>query len=73
MISSTVSNPIYYTKATEDNTTISTPMLSGSGKNILSFDFLDESALPKSRGGGFGDFLIILPYHLRARQTKILR
>ena len=46
-----VSKTIFDIKATEENTKISTPMLSGSVKNILSFGSMDESAPPKSNSG----------------------
>ena len=45
---------IFDIKATEYKTNISTPMLSGSGKNVLSFGSLSASASPKIIGGGFG-------------------
>ena len=54
MSASAVSKSIFDIKATEDNRNISTPMLSGSGKSVLSFGSLDASASPKSSGGGFG-------------------
>ena len=53
---SAVSKPIFYINTTEDKTNISTPMLSGSDKNILSFSSLAASALPKSSGGGLADY-----------------
>ena len=37
---SAVSKPVFYIKATEDKTKISTPMLSVSGKNDLSYGYL---------------------------------
>ena len=40
---------------TEDKTKISTPMLYGSGKKVISFGSLDKSAFPKIIGGGFGE------------------
>ena len=52
---SAVSKPIFEIKSTEDKTNISTPMLSGSVKNVLSFGSLATSASPKSSGGGFGE------------------
>ena len=55
VIVSTVSNPIFDTKSTEDKTKISTPMLSGSGKNILFFGYLAEISLTKISGGGFSE------------------
>ena len=54
MNASDVSKPIFYIKATEDKTNISTPMLYGSEKTFLSFGSLAASASPKSSGGGFG-------------------
>ena len=51
---SAVSKTIFDIKATEDNTNIFTPMLSGSYKNVLSFDSLSASAFPKSSGDGVG-------------------
>ena len=51
---SAVSKPIFDIKATDDKTKISTPMLSGSGKNVQSFCSLVANSSPKSRGGGFG-------------------
>ena len=53
---STVSKPIFDIKDTGDNSKITTPMLSGSGKNIKFFCCLDASASPKSSGGGFSDY-----------------
>ena len=52
---SAVSKPIFKIKATEDKTKISTPMLSGSGKKVVYFGYMDASASPKSSGGGFGE------------------
>ena len=51
MSASAVSKPIFETNATEDKTKISTPMLSGSEKNVVSFGSLAASATPKSSGG----------------------
>ena len=51
-----VSKPMFDIKATEDKTNISTPMLSGSGKNILSYGSMAESASPKISGGGFASY-----------------
>ena len=48
-----VSKPIFDIKATEDKTKISTPLLSVSDKNVLSFGYLDASTSPKISGGGF--------------------
>ena len=53
MSASDVSKLIFEIKSTEDKTNIYTPMLSGSGKNVLSFGSLDASASPKSSGDGF--------------------
>ena len=55
---------------TGEKTKISTLMLSGSGKNVLFFGSLSVCVSPKSRGGGFGDILIIFPCRLKARQGK---
>ena len=56
MSASVVSKPIFYIKVTEDKTNISTPMLSGSGKKVVSFGSLDASAPPKISGGGFATY-----------------
>ena len=56
MSASAVSKPISEIKATEDNDKIYTPMLFGSGKNVLYFGYLAESALPKISGGGFTNY-----------------
>ena len=56
MIASAFSKPIFEIKATGEKTNISTLMLSGSGKNFLSFCFLDASTFPKSIGGGFAAY-----------------
>ena len=56
MSASSVSKPIFEIKSTEDKTNISTPILSGSGKNIVSFGSLAASALPKISGGGFAAY-----------------
>ena len=48
-----VIKPIFENKATEDKTKIYTPMLSGSGKNVVSFGYLDTRDSPKISGGGF--------------------
>ena len=50
------SKPIFDINATEDKTKISTPMLSGSGKNVVSFGSLAASASPKISGGGFAAY-----------------
>ena len=68
---STVSKPIFGIKVTKDKTNISTPMLSGSGKNVLSFGSLYASASPNSCGGFF-ECLVISPHPLRAIQAKML-
>ena len=47
---------IFDITATEEKNKISTPMLSGSGKNILSFVSLDASAFPKISGGWFAAY-----------------
>ena len=67
-----ISKPIYEIKSTEDKTNIYTPMLYGSGKTVLSFGFMDSSASPKIRGGGFGKLLVILYHHIRSIQAKVL-
>ena len=46
---------IFEISSTEENSNISTPMLSGSSKNVLSFVSMAGSALPKISGGGFGE------------------
>ena len=51
--SSAVSKPIFEIKATEDKTKISTPILYGSVKNVLSFGSMDASTLSKNSGGAF--------------------
>ena len=56
MSATAVSKPIFDIKATEDNTKITTPMLSVSGKNAVYFCSLDASASPKSSGGGFAAY-----------------
>ena len=50
---SAVSKPIFEINSTEYKANISTPMLYGSGKNVVSFGSLDASALPKRSGGKF--------------------
>ena len=50
---SSVSKPIFEIKSTVENNNIYMPMLSGSGKNFLSFGSLTARASPKSSGGGF--------------------
>ena len=52
---SAVSDPIFEIKATEDKTKISTPILYGSFKNVLSFGFMAASNLPKRSGGEFAN------------------
>ena len=52
---SDVSKTIFDIKATEYKTKISTPMLSESGENTLSFGYMAASASPKISGGGFGE------------------
>ena len=47
------SNTIFDIKDTEDKTNISTPMLSWSGKNVVSFGSLTESDSQKTISGGF--------------------
>ena len=56
MSASAVSNPVFEIKATEYKTNISTPMLSGSGKNAVSFGSLDASSSQKISGGGFAAY-----------------
>ena len=53
---SAVSKQIFKIMATEDKTNISTPMLYGSRKSLLSFGSLVESASPKISGGGFAAY-----------------
>ena len=50
---SAVSKTLFYINANEDKKNISMPMLSVSGKNIISFGSLATSASPKISGGGF--------------------
>ena len=50
---SAVSKPVFAIMATEGKSNISTPILSGSGKNVLSFGSLYASASPNRSGGGF--------------------
>ena len=56
MIASAVNKPIFEIKATDDKTKISTPMLSGSGKNVASFGSMIAIYSPKTRGGGFAAY-----------------
>ena len=56
MSASAVSKTIFEIKTAEYKTNIYTPMLSGSGKNILSFGSLAASAFPKSSGGVFAAY-----------------
>ena len=53
---SDLSKPIFEIKATDNKNNISTPMLSVSGKNVLSFGYLAASASPKSSSGGLVDY-----------------
>ena len=50
---SAIGKPIFEIKATGYKTKISTPILYGSGKHILSFGYLLASAPPKISRGGF--------------------
>ena len=50
-----VSKTIFEIKATKYSNNISTPMLSGSGKKIVSLSSMVASAPPKISGGGFGE------------------
>ena len=60
MSASGVSKPIFYINATEYKNNISTLMLSGSGKNFVSFGSISVSASPRfaaySRKSGSGCF-----------------
>ena len=56
MSASAVSEPICVINSTEYKTNIYTPMLSGSGKNAVSFGSLGASASLKTSGGGFVDY-----------------
>ena len=47
---------IFEIKATEEKTNILTPMLSVSGKKVLSFGSLDANASPKISVGGFATY-----------------
>ena len=69
---SAVINPIFNIKATEDKNNIYAPMFFGSAKNVLSFDSLDAIASPKISDGGFGEWQVMLPHHIREKQTKRL-
>ena len=53
---SSVSKPIFEINDTKDKTNISTPMLSGSGNNVVSFVPLSASTSPKSSGGRFAAY-----------------
>ena len=57
VITSAVSKPIFEINTIEENTKITTPMFSGSGKNLLSFGSIDESASPKTSSGEFAAYL----------------
>ena len=59
MSASYVSKLIFKIKATDYKTNISIPMLSGSGKSVLSFGSMDASASPKISGGGCVEKLVI--------------
>ena len=54
----TVSKPIFDTNATEDKTNIYTPLVSVSGKNVVSFGSMDASTSPKISGGGFAAYSV---------------
>ena len=60
MSASAISKPIFKIKSTEDKNNIYTPMLSGSGKNFLSFGYLYTSALPKISGVEFASYSITI-------------
>ena len=51
-----VSKTIFEIKATEEKNNISTPIMSVSGKAVLSFGSLAASASPKISGGGFAAY-----------------
>ena len=53
---SAVGKPIFEINDTKDKTNISTPMLSGSGKNVGSFGSMVARASPKSSGGGLAAY-----------------
>ena len=53
---SDVSKKIFDINNTEDKTNISTPILSGSGKNVASFGSMDARASPKINGGVFAAY-----------------
>ena len=72
MSASAVSKAIFEIKATEDNTKISIPMLSVSGKNVQSAGSLAASALLKSSGGRFDELLVIFLCRLSKIQAKTL-
>ena len=67
---SDVSDQIFEIKATEEKTKVFTPVLSGSSKNVLFVVSLAASASTKISGDGFGEKLVIFPFHIRARQKK---
>ena len=56
MSASAGSKPIFGIKATEDNTKITTPMFSVSGKIIAYFVSLDVRASLKISSGGFASY-----------------
>ena len=53
MSNSAVGEPIFEITSTEDKTKMSTPMLSGLGKTVVFFGYLDASAFPESSCDGF--------------------
>ena len=53
---SAVNVPIFEINYTDYKTKISTPMLYGSGGNVVSFGSLTAIASPKSSGGGFASY-----------------
>ena len=53
---SSVSKLIFLIKANKDNTKISTPIFSGSGKNVVFFGSMAASASPKSSSSGIATY-----------------
>ena len=53
---SALSKPIFEINSTEDKTKISTPMVSGSGKNVVFFGSLVGRTSPKSSSEGFAAY-----------------
>ena len=58
MSASAVGKTIFEIKDTEDKTKITTPIISGSGKNVISLGSLDASDSPKISSCGFNAYSI---------------